>query len=106
MKLGVILILTTTLVSSSLVSFTGQAMGAYQISAATSSMVGQGNSQLRVKSRDQAIQLVKRQYQGKVLKAQSSRVKGNPGYRIKMLSNQGVVFYVSVDAKTGSVRRN
>jgi len=62
--------------------------------------------QLKVRSREQAIQLVKRQYRGKVLKAQSSRVNGHPGYRVKLVSNQGLVFYVSVDAQTGSVRRN
>ncbi len=61
---------------------------------------------LKVSSSQQAIQLVKRQYPGKVLKVQSSRVNGNPGYRVKLLSSSGAVFYVSVDAKTGSVRRN
>ncbi|MBW8185571.1 PepSY domain-containing protein [Shewanella nanhaiensis] len=111
MKLGSILILTATLTTASLVPQAGQAKSAYQIMTTSAmTMAGQSSrqakSQLRVKSKDQAIQLVKRQYRGKVLKAQSSRVNGNPGYRIKMLSNQGVVFYVSVDAKTGSVRRN
>ncbi|QPG60531.2 PepSY domain-containing protein [Shewanella eurypsychrophilus] len=61
---------------------------------------------LKVTSSQQAAQLVKRQYPGKVLKVQSSRVNGNPGYRVKLLSSSGAVFYVSVDAKTGSVRRN
>lgn len=112
MKLGSILLLTTTLIIGSLVTFTGQASSVYQLNATTSTltMAGQsskqGNRQLKVKSRDHAIQLVRRQYQGKVLKAQSSQVNGHSGYRIKMLSNQGVVFYVSVDAQTGSVRRN
>ncbi|MGS0728214.1 PepSY domain-containing protein, partial [Shewanella sp. 0m-11] len=50
--------------------------------------------------------LAKRQYRGKVLKVQSSRVNGNPGYSVKLLSNDGVVFYVNVDAKTGRVSRN
>ena len=112
MKLGSILILATTLVTGSLLSFTGQAASAYLTSATTSSMSiagqssKQGNRQLKVKSRDHAIQLVRRQYPGKVLKAQSSQVNGHQGYRVKMLSSQGVVFYVSVDAQTGSVRRN
>ena len=60
---------------------------------------------LKVTSSQQAIQLVKHQYPGKVLKVQSSRVKGNPGYLVKLLSSSGAVFYVTVDAKTGSVRR-
>ncbi|MEC4729074.1 PepSY domain-containing protein [Shewanella sp. D64] len=110
MKLGSILLLTTTLILSSLVSFTGQASSVYLVSTAMSTMAEQSSKQvsrqLKVKSRDHAIQLVRRQYQGKVLKAQSSQVNGHSGYRIKMLSNQGVVFYVSVDAQTGSVRRN
>lgn len=74
------------------------------ISAATQSK--KPPQKLKVTSSQQAIQLVKRQYPGKVLKVQSSRVNGNPGYRVKLLSSSGAVFYVSVDAKTGSVRRN
>ena len=69
------------------------------------SLAGQ-SSNLRVGSREQAIQLVKRDYQGKVLKVQSSRVNGHSGYRVKLLSKKGVVFYVSVDAQTGRVSRN
>ncbi|MCL1145965.1 PepSY domain-containing protein [Shewanella marinintestina] len=61
---------------------------------------------LKVSSKEQAVQLAKRQYRGKVLKVQSSRVNGNPGYSVKLLSNDGVVFYVKVDAKTGRVSRN
>ncbi|MCL1138553.1 PepSY domain-containing protein [Shewanella pneumatophori] len=61
---------------------------------------------LKVNSKEQAVQLAKRQYRGKVLKVQSSRVNGNPGYSVKLLSNDGVVFYVKVDAKTGRVSRN
>lgn len=62
------------------------------------------SNKLKVKSREQAVQLVKRQYQGKVLKAQSKRVNGHPGYKVKLLSKKGLVFYVTVDAQTGSVR--
>ena len=61
---------------------------------------------LKVNSRAQAIQLAQRQYQGKVLKAQSSSVNSHPGYQIKMLSKEGLVFYVSVDAQTGRISRN
>jgi uncharacterized membrane protein YkoI len=64
------------------------------------------SSDLRVTSRDQAIQLVKGQYQAKVLKADTGQVNGHPGYSIKLISDKGVVFYVSVDAQTGSVTRN
>ncbi|BAJ01147.1 PepSY domain-containing protein [Shewanella violacea] len=61
---------------------------------------------LKVTSSQQAIQLVKRQYPGKVLKVQSIKIQGSPAYRVKLLSSSGAVFYVSVDARTGSVRRN
>ncbi|MBL4913482.1 PepSY domain-containing protein [Shewanella schlegeliana] len=72
------------------------------------SMAASNNKQqkLKVRSKEQAVQLAKRQYRGKVLKVQSSRVNGNPGYRVKLLSSDGVVFYVNVDAKTGRVSRN
>ena len=66
----------------------------------------QNPSKLKVKSREQAIQRVKQQYQGQVLKAQSSRVQGHPGYKVKLISKEGLVFYVSVDAQTGSISRN
>ena len=68
---------------------------------------GSGKSQsLAVKSSSQAAQLAKRQYSAKVLSVQSTKVGGSPGYRVKMLSNQGMVFYATVNARTGSVSRN
>jgi len=51
---------------------------------------------------DQAVAMVQRQYQGKVLSVQSS----GSGYRVKLLNNDGQVFSVSVDAATGRVSRN
>ncbi|MGI2168590.1 PepSY domain-containing protein [Shewanella sp. MF05960] len=65
----------------------------------------QGNN-LVVNSAQQAIKIAKRSYSGKVLKVQSSSVNGHPGYRVKLLTNDGVIFYVSVDATNGSVSRN
>jgi len=67
----------------------------------TSAARSQNN--LKVNSSAQAVQLVKRQYQGKVLKAQSTKTNGRPGYRVKMISTEGRVFYVFVDAQTGSI---
>ncbi|WP_076408055.1 PepSY domain-containing protein [Shewanella sp. UCD-KL12] len=84
-------------------------VSASSVSVSSMSIAAQSKKppqKLKVSSSQQAIQLVKRQYPGKVLKVQSSRVNGNPGYRVKLLSSSGAVFYVSVDAKTGSVRRN
>ncbi|WP_242620313.1 PepSY domain-containing protein [Shewanella maritima] len=59
---------------------------------------------LAIKSSQQAIARVQQQYQGKVLRVQSNR-SGN-SYQVKMLSSDGRVFYVTVDARTGAVRRN
>ncbi|MCE9685252.1 PepSY domain-containing protein [Shewanella sp. AS16] len=63
-------------------------------------------ARLQVMSAQQAVQLVKRQYQGKVLKVKAARVNGHPGYKVKLLSDDGMVFYVAVDAQTGRVMRN
>ena len=78
------------------------------IAARSMNMAGQvaAANTLKVASREHALQLVKRQYQGKVLKVQSRRVNGHPAYRVKLLSQKGVVFYVTVDAQTGRVSRN
>ncbi|MGI2179369.1 PepSY domain-containing protein [Shewanella frigidimarina] len=66
----------------------------------------QQNSNLVVNSAQQAVQMAQRSYSGKVLKVQSANVNGHPGYRIKLLTNDGVIFYVLVDATNGSVKRN
>ena len=63
-------------------------------------------SELAIKSPQQAMQRVRSQFQAKVLTIQSSQVNGNPGYRVKLLTPDGEVFYVLVDAKTGAVIRN
>ncbi|QSX29814.1 PepSY domain-containing protein [Shewanella cyperi] len=62
--------------------------------------------QLRVRSPEQAASMASGRYPGKVLKVGRSTVNGNPGYRIKMVTNDGKVFYVAVDAVTGSVGRD
>jgi uncharacterized membrane protein YkoI len=63
-------------------------------------------SDLAIKTPQQAMQRVRSQYQAKVLTIQASQVNGNPGYRVKLLTQQGEVFYVLVDAKTGAIYRN
>ncbi len=68
---------------------------------------GSGKSQsLAVKSSSQAAQIAKRQYSAKVLSVQSTKVGNSTGYRIKLLSNNGMVFYATVNARTGSISRN
>ena len=64
------------------------------------------SEKLKVPTRKDAIKRVKRQYKGKVLKASSSRIQGASGYKVKMITNDGVVFYVHVDAQTGRVSRH
>ena len=61
---------------------------------------------LKVTSRKQATAMVKARYKAKVLSVNSSQVNGNPGYRAKLLSDNGTVFYVSIDAKTGRMKRS
>lgn len=61
------------------------------------------SSKLKVSSSTQAVQLVKRRYQGKVLKAQATKANGQQGYKVKMVSKEGRVFYLFVDAQTGSI---
>jgi uncharacterized membrane protein YkoI len=63
-------------------------------------------SDLAIRTPQQAMQRVRSQYQAKVLTIQTSQVNGNPGYRVKLLTDQGEVFYVLVDAKTGAIYRN
>ena len=63
-------------------------------------------SDLAIRTPQQAMQRVRSQYQAKVLTIQASQVNGNPGYRVKLLTDQGEVFYVLVDAKTGAIYRN
>ncbi|MCE9678131.1 PepSY domain-containing protein [Shewanella sp. AS1] len=63
-------------------------------------------SRLKIKNRQQATQTVKDRYPGKVLSVQSTRINGNPGYRAKILSDDGVIFYVTIDAASGRVQRD
>ena len=60
---------------------------------------------LKVENRDQAVQLVKQQYQGKVLNVQSNSQQGTPTYVVKLLSDKGVVFYLQVNAVSGRINK-
>jgi uncharacterized membrane protein YkoI len=59
----------------------------------------------KVKNRQQATQLVKEKYRAKVLSVQAIKVDGNPAYKAKLLGNDGIVFYVYIDASSGRMRR-
>ncbi|WP_181006175.1 PepSY domain-containing protein [Shewanella insulae] len=95
-------------IASLLFPLKGNSAG-YGISAASSSilMAAQKNTHqnLRVKNRQQAAQMVKGRFNAKVLSVQAARVNGNPGYRAKLLSKDGVVFYVAIDAVTGQMSK-
>lgn len=59
----------------------------------------------KVKNRQQATQMLKKRYSAKVINVQSAKVNGNPGYKAKLLTNDGIVFYVYIDAVTGQMKR-
>lgn len=71
----------------------------------TGFLLSNSNRDLKVKSRQQATSMVKSRYKAKVISVSSSKVNGNPGYKAKLLGNDGTVFYVYVDAKSGQMRR-
>ena len=58
---------------------------------------------LKVYSRQQAAQLVKRRFHGKVLKVNKQTVNGNSGYKVKLIKKNGHIVSVLVDAKSGQV---
>jgi len=60
-------------------------------------------STLKVNSAQQAAQIVKQRYGGKVLKVQRKQVNGKTGYRVKLLKANGQVVSVTVDATTGRI---
>ena len=59
----------------------------------------------KVSSRKQATAMVKARFSGKILSVNAIELNGNKGYQAKLLSNDGTVYYVFVDAKTGKMRR-
>ncbi len=61
------------------------------------------NTQLKIKSSQQAAQLAKSRFGGKVLKVSK---KGSAGFRVKLVKKDGHVISVYVDARTGQIRGN
>ena len=59
----------------------------------------QSTKQLQVNSSQQAAQMAKSRFGGKVLKVQ----KNNSGYRVKLIKTDGHIISVHVDAKTGRI---
>lgn len=60
---------------------------------------------LKVRSRKQATEMLKKRYNAKVLSVQSAKVNGNQAYKAKLLSSDGIVFFVYIDAVTGQMSR-
>jgi uncharacterized membrane protein YkoI len=58
---------------------------------------------LRVYNSQQAAQLVKRRFNGKVLKVNRQTVNGNSGYKVKLIKKNGHIVSVLVDATNGRV---
>lgn len=64
---------------------------------------GSSTKSLAISNSQQAARLVKSQFGGKILKVQRTKVSGNPGYRVKVLKDNGHVISVTVDAVTGRI---
>ena len=60
-------------------------------------------SSLKVRSSQQAAQMVKSRFGGKVLKVNSKKVNGRNGYKVKLLKKNGHVISVLVDAHSGRI---
>lgn len=62
-----------------------------------------GSNSLVINNPQQAARSVKGKFGGKVLKVQRAKVNGNPGYKVKLLKDNGHVVSIKVDAKSGQV---
>lgn len=56
-----------------------------------------------VSSPNQAAQIVKRRFGGKILNVKASRFNGAKGYKVKLVNQQGKVLTVFVNSSTGRV---
>jgi len=63
----------------------------------------QNKSSLKVRSSQQAAQLVKSRFGGKVLKVNKQNVNGHSGYKVKLLKKNGHVVSILVDAQSGRI---
>jgi uncharacterized membrane protein YkoI len=96
--LSLIIILFTTY----MVTHSAQVVAQGSLAATISTMKTNQQSskqQIRVKSTNQAAQLAKRRFGGKVLKVQAQK----SGYRVKLIKKDGHIIAVFVDAKSGRI---
>jgi uncharacterized membrane protein YkoI len=90
---------------------TGQAVagvradGAYRHGAAPDASAAAGSAAVRAggMSLDQAVAMVQRRYNAKVVRAEETREGEDVVYRIRLLSGDGRVFTVRVNARTGQM---
>lgn len=59
--------------------------------------------QVRVQSSNDAAQIAKRQFGGKVLKVSKRHVNGGPGYVVKLVNKEGRIMYVTINAVSGAI---
>lgn len=78
-------------------SMSSIAHGGTVLNANTVKANQQSKKQLRVKNSQQAAQMAKSRFGGKVLKVQ----KQKSGYRVKLIKTDGHIISLYVDAKTG-----
>ena len=55
-------------------------------------------------SAQQAAKIVKRRFSGKVLKISTQKIAGHPGYKVKLIKDNGHIIYVLVDARSGKIK--
>lgn len=75
------------------------AHSSYVFSSNTVKATKESKQQLNVRSSQQAAQMAKSRYGGKVLKVQ----KQKSGYRVKLIKTNGHIVYVYVDAISGRI---
>jgi len=80
-------------------SMSSVAQGGFSAITSTVKANQQAKAQLKVKSSNQAAQMAKGRFGGKVLKVQRKK----SGYRVKLIKTDGHIISVYVDAKTGRI---
>lgn len=63
------------------------------------------NKKLKVTSKKQAAKLAKARYSAKVLSVKKNKKNGTTIYKVKLLTTEGVVFFVNVNGITGRVSK-
>jgi uncharacterized membrane protein YkoI len=61
-------------------------------------------AQARRLTLDEAVELVQRQTGGRILAAESARIDGRDGYKVKVLTSRGDVRIFFIDAESGEIK--